>query len=97
MGGAKKNPAAVVLGQLGGTRGKGKVSKEVRRAAASILGRQGGLKGGKARAAALSAEERSAISSKAGKARMKTLTAKRRREIARLAIKTRWDRAKAAG
>ncbi len=37
--------------------------------AAVALGRKGGLKGGKARAAALSPEERSAIAKKAAKAR----------------------------
>jgi hypothetical protein len=37
--------------------------------AAVMLGRRGGLKGGKARAAALSAEERRAIAKKAAEAR----------------------------
>lgn len=40
-------------------------------AAAKALGRAGGLKGGDARARALSSEERSAIASKAAKARWK--------------------------
>lgn len=39
------------------------------RAAAAALGRRGGLKGGKARAAKLSPEERSAIARKAATAR----------------------------
>lgn len=58
--------------------------------AAVALGRLGGKKGGKARAEALSAAERSAIASKAGKARLRTMTAKRRREIAQKAIEARW-------
>jgi len=40
-------------------------------AAAVSLGRKGGLKGGKARAAALSPEKRKAIAKKAAKARWK--------------------------
>jgi len=64
--------------------------------AAVELGRLGGKKGGKARAAALSSEERSAIASKAGKARMQTITAKRRREIARKAAEARWAKKKAS-
>ncbi len=40
--------------------------------AAVALGRKGGLKGGKARAAKLSAEERSEIARKAAKARWKS-------------------------
>jgi len=39
--------------------------------AAVALGRRGGLKGGKARAAALTPEERSAIAKRAAKARWK--------------------------
>lgn len=39
------------------------------RAAAALLGRKGGLKGGKARAAKLSPEERAAIARKAAAAR----------------------------
>jgi hypothetical protein len=41
------------------------------RAAAALLGRKGGLKGGKARAAKLSPEERSEIARKAAAARWK--------------------------
>jgi hypothetical protein len=48
---AKKNPAAVVLGRLGGLKG--------------------GKKGGKARAAALTSEERSASARNAALARWK--------------------------
>jgi len=43
--------------------------REVLSAAAAALGRRGGLKGGKARAARLSAAERSEIASKAAMAR----------------------------
>jgi hypothetical protein len=61
---------------------------------AVALGKLGGRKGGRARAAKLSAEERSAISSKAGQAggpaRAKALSAAKRREIARNAAKARW-------
>lgn len=45
--------------------------KDPLRAAAAELGRRGGLKGGKARAAKLSPEERSAIAKKAAAARWK--------------------------
>lgn len=46
--------------------------EELRSLAAAALGRRGGLKGGPARAAALSAEKRSEIASKAAKARWKS-------------------------
>lgn len=58
--------------------------------AAVALGRLGGQKGGKARAEALTPEERSEIASKAGRARLKHLSAKRRQEIARKAASARW-------
>ena len=45
------------------------LTKEERSAIARILGRLGGLKGGKARAAALLPEERKAIAKKAAKKR----------------------------
>ena len=45
------------------------LTKEKRSAIAKILGRLGGLKGGKARAAALLPEERKAIAKKAAKKR----------------------------
>lgn len=45
--------------------------------AAVSLGRLGGLKGGKARAKALSAKERRAIASKAGRARWSRAKARR--------------------
>ncbi len=46
---------------------------ETRRAEAAKLGRRGGLKGGKARKAALSTERRSEIAKKAAAARWKTV------------------------
>jgi hypothetical protein len=45
------------------------LSSEVRHLIAVALGRQGGLKGGKARAKKLSAKKRSAIAKKAARAR----------------------------
>jgi hypothetical protein len=44
-------------------------TKDERQQAAALLGRLGGLKGGKARAKALSATKRKAIARKAAKAR----------------------------
>lgn len=46
-----------------------KATKEGKDPLAVLLGRRGGLKGGKARAASLSAEKRSEIAKKAAKAR----------------------------
>jgi hypothetical protein len=46
-----------------------KTEKEARSAAAALLGRFGGLKGGKARADKLSQEERSQIAANAARAR----------------------------
>lgn len=54
--------------------------------AAAMLGRLGG----KARAKALTASQRSAIAKKAGKARLKKLTKAERRRIALKAIRARW-------
>jgi hypothetical protein len=54
------------------------------------FGMLGAAKGGKARAAKLSPERRSAIASLAGKARITKLSAKDRAEIARTAAKARW-------
>jgi len=64
--------------------------------AAVALGRRGGLKGGKARMAQLSSEERSALGRKAVKARMALLTPKERSEIARKAVVARWSKRKQA-
>jgi antitoxin (DNA-binding transcriptional repressor) of toxin-antitoxin stability system len=52
------------------------ITEDGKNAAAVALGRRGGLKGGKARAAALSAEERSKIAKKAAAARWKSKRAK---------------------
>ena len=73
-------------------RKEGKPSKQKKDPAAVALGRKGGLKGGKARMAQLSKEERVKLTSKAGKARAEALTAKRRAEIARSGAKARWNR-----
>jgi len=63
--------------------------------AAVALGRLGGLKGGKkggmARAAALTDEERTEIARKAAEARIKSQTAQERAEIARQAAAKRWE------
>jgi hypothetical protein len=65
---------------------------------AVALGRLGGKKGGPARAAKLTARERSESARKAGlasgKARMTSLTAKQRSAIARKAAVARWGRAR---
>jgi hypothetical protein len=58
---AKKNSAAVRLGKL---RMKGLSKREIQE-----LGRKGGLKGGKKRAASLTRSERSEIAKKAAAAR----------------------------
>ena len=65
---------------------------------AVALGRLGGQKGGLARAANLTAEERSESAQKAGKAsgkaRMTSLTKAQRSEIARKAAAARWLKTK---
>jgi hypothetical protein len=58
--------------------------------AAVALGRLGGKKGGKARAAALTPEERVESARKAAKARGEQLSSRRRQEIARKAAAARW-------
>jgi hypothetical protein len=60
-----KNPHAVALGHLGGTRRAEVLSQEQRR----DIGTQGGLVGGRARANALSKARRSEIAKKAAEAR----------------------------
>jgi hypothetical protein len=64
--------------------------------AAALLGRLGGLKGGKARVAAMSAEELQAwaksAGAKGGKARAKTITPERARQIAKKAAAARWKK-----
>jgi hypothetical protein len=67
--------------------------------AAVALGRLGGLKGGKARAEALTPKQLSAIGRKAGKiggkARAAALSPSKRKEIARKASAARWAKKKA--
>jgi hypothetical protein len=58
--------------------------------AAVALGRLGGKKGGKARAAALTAEERIESASRAAKARMDSLTPEERKKLGRKAAAARW-------
>lgn len=60
--------------------------------AAVALGRLGGLKGGKARAAKLSAKRRSEIAHHAASARVKKISPRRRKEIARIASLARWSK-----
>jgi len=62
--------------------------------AAVALGRKGGLKGGKARMALLSSEERTELARKAGTARASKLTPAERSELARKAIAARWSKLK---
>jgi hypothetical protein len=57
---------------------------------AVALGRLGGKKGGKARAAALTADERSESARHAAKARMEELTAEERKRLAKKAAAARW-------
>jgi len=58
--------------------------------AAALLGRLGGKKGGKARAAALTEKQRQKIARKGGRARAKNMTAEERSETARKAARARW-------
>lgn len=58
--------------------------------AAVALGRLGGLKGGKARAKALTKTRRSEIAASGAAARMKALTKAERSEIAKKAAAKRW-------
>jgi hypothetical protein len=62
---ARKNPAAVALGRLGGMARAEKLSSERQ----SEIGRNAGLVGGKRRAEALTAARRKAIAQNAAKAR----------------------------
>jgi hypothetical protein len=62
---AKKNPAAVALGRLGGKARAQKLSAEQQ----SEIGRTAGTVGGKRRAEVLSAARRKEIAQKAAKAR----------------------------
>jgi hypothetical protein len=71
-----------------------RVNKSVKKKnpAAVALGKLGGLKGGKARAAKLSPERRVEIARKASAARMTKISPERRQEIARKAILARWSK-----
>jgi hypothetical protein len=60
--------------------------------AAVALGRLGGRKGGKARAEALTPEQRIESARRAAQARGAKLSQKQRREIARKAAKARWEK-----
>lgn len=67
-----KNPAAVLLGRLGGKRGGKARMAALSKAERSEFAASGGLVGGKARAAKLTKEQRSAIARKAAAARWRT-------------------------
>jgi hypothetical protein len=62
--------------------------------AAALLGKRGGKKGGPARAATLSADERRNIATSGGRARQNSMTPEQRSEAARNAAKARWDKKK---
>lgn len=63
---------------------------------AVALGRLGGKKGGPARAAAMTAEERQERARKGGIARNAKLSAEQRSEVARNAAQARWGRPRLA-
>lgn len=67
-----------------------KKSEPKKNPAAVELGRLGGLKGGRARAKALTKKRRSEIASEGAAARMKALTKAERSEIAKKAAQKRW-------
>jgi len=68
-GGANNEPLKLVDALSDDPNDNQGLSDEVRHLIAVALGRQGGLKGGKARAKKLSAKKRSAIAKKAAEAR----------------------------
>jgi hypothetical protein len=63
--------------------------------AAALLGRLGGRKGGKARAAALTEAQRKKIARKGGKTRAKNMTAAERSDAASKAARARWGKGSA--
>lgn len=69
-------------------------------AAAALLGRLGGRRGGAARMASMTAEQRAAFARAGGLASSATrderLPEQKRQEIARLAAKARWRKARRA-
>lgn len=67
-------------------------NKKKKNLTASDVARLGGLKGGKARDAKLTFEQKSEIAQKGVAARMKKISAKRRTEIARNAATARWNK-----
>jgi hypothetical protein len=67
----KKNPHAVALGRLGGTKGGKARAQNLSAEELSRIGRMGGKSGGPARAAKLSPARRKAIAKKAAAARWK--------------------------
>ena len=62
---ATKNPHAVALGKLGGSKGGKARAANLSAAALSKIGKKGGKIGGKARAAALTPAKRKEIAKKA--------------------------------
>ena len=66
---ARKNPHAVALGRLGGSKGGKARAENLTTEELSAIGRAGGLVGGKARADKLTKAERSRIAKKAAAAR----------------------------
>ncbi|MGA7239709.1 MAG: KGG domain-containing protein [Bryobacteraceae bacterium] len=68
---ARKNPHAVALGRLGGSKGGKARAENLSPEELSEIGRKGGTAGGKARAEVLSPKQRSAIARKAAAARWK--------------------------
>lgn len=66
---AKKNPHAVALGKLGGSKGGRARAANLSAEALSEIGRKGGEVGGNARAESLTPARRKAIAKKAAAAR----------------------------
>lgn len=71
-----------------------RVKKEIsaEQAYRSKFARLGGLKGGPARKAALSAEQRTAIARKAGQSRAAKMTPEERSALARKSAAARWNK-----
>jgi hypothetical protein len=61
---------------------------------AVALGKLGGMKGGPARALAMTKKEREECARKGGLARMKKLSKAERTEVGRKAVQARWNKAK---
>jgi general stress protein YciG len=84
---ARKNPHAVALGRLGGSKGGKARAENLSPEELSEIGRKGGTVGGKARAEALTAKQRSAIASKAAAARWKDKAPKEANQPASTPVK----------